>query len=256
MFSETASLMRRIKLTVAYDGTGFCGWQIQKTGRTVQEELQKVLAVLHKHPVAVTGSGRTDAGVHALGQVAHFDTDLHTMPPDKFVPAMNSLLPADIRVRDACEVEQAFHARYGALRREYRYHMTLLSDNDPFSRPYSYPLSRMPDIRSLNGYAAAVLGTHDFTAFSAAGDSSESKVRTIYTSSFGISGRELIYTICGNAFLWKMVRSLVGTMLDLEREGSPAEKMTAVLESGDRGKVGTTAPARGLFLCRVRYADG
>ncbi len=255
MICEAASLMRRIKLTLAYDGTGFCGWQIQKRERTVQDELQKVLAILHKHPVAVTGSGRTDAGVHALGQTAHFDTDLQAMPPGKFVPAMNSLLPADIRIRQASEVGKDFHARYGALQREYSYHMTILSENDPFSRPYSCQLVRMPDIRLLNGYAAAILGTHDFSAFSAAGDTSESKVRTIFTSSFGFVGKKLVYTICGNAFLWRMVRSLVGTMLDLERVGSPAESMAAVLASADRGRVGTTAPAKGLFLYRVRYAD-
>jgi len=244
----------RIKLTLAYDGTNFCGWQIQKSDKTVQQVLQDALTTLHKHPVVVTGSGRTDSGVHALGQVAHFDTTLVSIPAEKFIPALNGLLPEDVRIRRSVEVSEDFHARFHAVEREYRYYISLLSENNPFTRPFTHTINALPNIGLLNKYAQIVEGIHDFTTFSAAGDASESKVRAIGSTSFYLEKGQLVFRIKGNAFLWRMVRSLVGTMLELGQKNEPPEKMREILNAKDRQYAGTTAPAKGLFLYRVRYA--
>jgi tRNA pseudouridine38-40 synthase len=244
---------RRIRLVVAYDGTEFCGWQMQKADRSVQQELQKALAQIHRHPVKITGAGRTDSGVHAVGQTAHFDTDLLTMPPAKFVPALNSLLPQDVRVRESCEVGKKFHARRDALSREYRYYITARDWCSPVVSPFSLSVPVLPDIRLLNQYARSIVGIHDFTAFSAAGDQSVSKIRAVYAASFYPEGRRIVFRIIGNAFLWRMVRSLIGTMLALESRQAEEGAMREILCSGDRLQVGTTAPAKGLFLYKVRY---
>jgi tRNA pseudouridine38-40 synthase len=245
--------IRRIKLTLAYDGTNYCGWQIQKNDRTVQQVLQDALTTLHKHPVAVSGSGRTDSGVHSLGQVAHFDTTLASIPPEKFIPALNGLLPEDVRVRRSEEVSETFHARYNAVEREYRYYISLLSDNNPFTRPFTHTMTAFPNIGMLNKYAQIIEGIHDFTTFSAAGDASESKIRAVGSAVFYLENRQLVFRIKGNAFLWRMVRSLVGTMLEMGQKNEPAEKMQERLTAEDRLSAGTTAPAKGLFLYRVRY---
>ena len=245
--------VRRIKLTLAYDGTNFCGWQIQKNDRTVQQVLQDALTTLHKYPVSVSGSGRTDSGVHALGQVAHFDTALASIPPEKFIPALNSLLPEDVRVRRSIEVSKTFHARFHAAEREYRYYISLVSDNNPFTRPFTHTVIALPDIGLLNKYAQTIEGIHDFTTFSAAGDASESKIRAISSAVFFMENGKLIFRIKGNAFLWRMVRSLVGTMLELGQKSVSSVKMQEILKAEDRQYAGTTAPAKGLFLHRIRY---
>lgn len=245
---------RRIKLTLAYDGTNFCGWQIQKSDRTVQQVLQDALTKLHKHPVSVSGSGRTDSGVHAIGQVAHFDTTLESIPAEKFIPALNGLLPEDVRIRRSVEVSDDFHARFHAVEREYRYYISLLSENNPFTRPFSHTVNALPDIGLLNRYAQIIEGIHDFTTFSAAGDVKESKVRAIGSASFYLEKGQLVFRIKGNAFLWRMVRSLVGTMLELGQKNASSEKMQEILKAENRQFAGTTAPAKGLFLYRVRYA--
>ncbi len=244
---------RRIRLVVAYDGTDFCGWQVQKADRSVQQELQKALEQIHRHPVKVTGAGRTDSGVHAVGQTAHFDTDLLTIPPEKFVPALNSLLPQDVRIRESCEAGKAFHARRDALSREYRYYITARERCSPALSLFSLSVPALPDIRLLNHYARAIVGIHDFTAFSAAGDQSVSKIRAVIAASFYPEGRRIVFRIIGNAFLWRMVRSLIGTMLALESRKAEESAMREILLSGDRLQVGTTAPAKGLFLYKVRY---
>jgi len=246
--------IRRIKLTLAYDGTNFCGWQIQKEERTVQQVLQDALSKLHKHPVAVVGAGRTDSGVHAMGQTAHFDTSLTSIPAEKFIPALNSLLPGDVRIRRSVEAADTFHARFHAVEREYRYYISLWNENNPFTRPFTYTINAMPDIGLLNKYTQSIEGTHDFTTFSAAGDSSESKVRAIFSATFSLENGQLVFRITGSAFLWRMVRSLVGTMLELGQKDVSPEKMQEILDAKDRQYAGTTAPAKGLFLYRVRYA--
>ncbi len=244
---------RRIRLLIGYDGTDFCGWQVQPVDRSVQGEIEKALAAVHGHPVRLHGSGRTDTGVHATGQTAHFDTDIASIPADKFVPALNSRLPGDVRIYRSEEVSPDFHARYSALRRAYRYVVRSYASMTPMDQRFCLSLPQLPGLAQLNGYAAYLVGVHDFTTFTTAKDASESRVREIYQASWNMNGAALEFTICGNAFLWRMVRSLVGTMLDAAREGFPPEYMRDILASADRGRAGTTAPAMGLRLERVEY---
>lgn len=247
--------VRRIKLTAAYDGTDFCGWQIQNKDRSVQQVIEEALARLHKHPVRVVGAGRTDSGVHALGQTLHFDTDRASIPAEKFVPALNSLLPPDVRIRNGIEAGHAFHARRDAHSREYRYHLSVIDEHSPFSKPYTLSVRSLPDVRLLQQYASQLVGVHDFTTFSAAGDVSPTKIRHIIAASWYPAGSQLVFRVVGNAFLWKMVRSLTGTMLDLAERGAPRRAFEEILESRDRGSAGTTASAKGLFLYKVNYEE-
>lgn len=245
--------MRRIKLTIGYDGTDFCGWQIQRNGRTVQQEIEKVLETMHGHHVRLHGSGRTDSGVHASGQVAHFDTDIASIVPEKFAVALNSRLPRDVRIYSSSEVDADFHARFSAKSRSYRYVIKEYPAISPMEQRYCLGVPKLPSIQVLNGYARYLTGVHDFTTFAAAGDVSESKTRELYQASWYIEGDALIFSISGNAFLWKMVRSLVGTMLSLHEQKEPAEQMRQLLHKKDRSLAGTTAPPHGLCLERIWY---
>ena len=244
---------RNIRLTLAYDGTDFYGWQVQQSGRTVQGVMQAALERMHGHAVRIVGAGRTDSGVHATGQVANFITDIGSIPPQRFREAVNSLLPRDIRVLASAEAGPRFHARRSARHRVYRYYLSCAPVLLPHMRNYCHWVRRVPDIRVLNGMASLLVGEHDFTAFSAEGDKNVSKVRTVSVSSFHAESGMLVYTIAANSFLWKMVRTIVGTFLELGEQGGGAEGLARVLESADRGTAGGTAPARGLFLERVVY---
>lgn len=250
-----------IKLTIAYDGTGFGGWQRQKNARSVQEDIENALLRMHGHPVPLTGAGRTDAGVHAMGQVACFVTDIASIPAGKFMPALNRLLPHDVRILGAEAAPDRFHARFDASLRRYRYFIACGAEPDPFTLRRAHHVRRQPRLDTLNAAAAAILGSHDFTAFSSAKDPSRSKRRFVTESWFYREGDLLVYQVAANAFLWRMVRSLTGTMLHFEAEeghgpGAPARaaaRMAALLESGDRKAAGPTAPAAGLFLWNVEY---
>ena len=255
MAAEEDLPIRRIMLTLAYDGTDYCGWQVQARDRTVQGDLEEALGKMHKHPVNTTASGRTDSGVHARGQVVHYDTDISSLGVDKIPRALNSLLPGDVRVLTARDVPGDFHARYAARIRVYHYQLRFGPSPDPWARRYSWTMDAPLDPQVLNGMAAQVLGTHDFTAFAAAGDPSPSRVRKILSSGFFPRGPYLVYQVAGTAFLWHMVRSLVGTMVGLARSGGGPEEMKAILEGKDRLAAGTTAPARGLFLEKVLYDE-
>jgi len=245
----------RIKLLVAYDGTGYCGWQRQPVQRTVQEEIESALEKLTGEHLSIIASGRTDAGVHARGQVCHFDSNAASIPAEKYALALNSRLPRDIRILGSRRVDSEFHARYSAISREYRYYMKRARMADPFEDPYVYCHSDIPSVRILDQYASMIVGTHDFTTFSAAGDESPSKIRTIGSAAFYSEPGYTVFRIVGNAFLWKMVRSLVGTILELGRSERPVETIRELLCSKDRSRAGTTAPSRGLFLHKVEY-DG
>lgn len=244
---------RKILLTLSYDGSGFEGWQIQKRGRTVQGEMEQALLTMHRHPVRITAAGRTDSGVHAMGQTAHFTTDLDSVPPGKFVPALNGLLPHDIRVIAGREVHQSFHARYDATSREYRYLITWNRKLRSSTASRAWFLARCPSVSRLNMHAREIIGTRDFTACCSAGDPSNNRVRKIDAAVWYPMGTHLVFVIRGNAFLWKMVRSLVGTMVELEASGAPQGSMGEILNSRDRSRAGTTAPAHGLCLWEVQY---
>ncbi len=250
--------LRNIVMKISYDGTDFLGWQKQNEraagkGRTVQEEIEKALSGMHGHSVPVIGSGRTDSGVHAAGQVANFYTDIATIPADRFLNALNSLMDHDIRIIDSRETHQAFHARYNARARTYRYFIHCGSHPLAHEMPYLWHLRRWPDVEKLNRMASYLTGEIDCTTFTAIGDKSSTKFRYLYAAHFRAEGERLVFEITANAFLWKMVRSLVGTLLFLEEKGFPPEEFKRVLDSKNRRLAGPTAPGQGLFLWDVRY---
>lgn len=246
--------MRRIRLIISYDGTNYVGWQVQPNGVSVQALLEKALFELTGEQIRVEGSGRTDSGVHAKAQVAHFDTEAR-MTADKFAIAMNMHLPPDIRVLFSEECDPTFHARFSAKRKVYSYTVQLGPHADVFLRTTSLHLHYMPDVEAMQKAAAAVIGTHDFNAFKCADSSMENTVRTITRSEWNRNGNLLVYTVEGNGFLYNMVRILVGTMLEIGSGKRPVSDMENAIETGSRTSAGATAPARGLRLERVIYPD-
>ena len=250
--------LRNIALTVSYDGTDFLGWQRQSEGalgkgRTVQEEIERALETMHGHAVPLIGSGRTDSGVHALGQVANFHTDIERIPADRFVPALNSLLERDVRILASREVPQAFHARFDARERTYRYFMYCGKRCPAHEMPYVWYIGRWPDLARLNRMASALSGEIDCSTFTAAGDQSHTRFRYLYKAVFYPEGEKVVFEISANAFLWKMVRSITGTLLYLEERGAEIDEFTRILESRERKLAGPTAPSTGLFLWNIRY---
>jgi tRNA pseudouridine38-40 synthase len=246
---------RNIKVTVAYDGTDFLGWQLQKKGRTVQGVMQEGLGRMHGHPVHVLAAGRTDSGVHATGQVANFHTDIDSIEPERFRDAVNSYLPRDVRIVASEEVGPRFHARRSARMRLYRYYIVNGPVLLPHLRNFRHWIRRPLDVEALNQMASVLVGEHDFSSFSAEGDANVSKVRQVLVSSFDAERDTLTYTIAANSFLWKMVRTIMGTFLMLEEQGLGAGDLRRIIESGMRSNAGATAPARGLFLERVFYEE-
>ena len=246
-------MRRNIKLVVSYDGTDYAGWQIQNSNPSIQGELQSALSNLHGSPVSVTGAGRTDSGVHARGQVCNFYTGMSGIPGVKFREALNSRLPGDIRILQSSEVSGDFHSRRDALERQYEYRLYHGKVLPAHEARYTWQLSRMPRLGILNDMASVVCGVHDFSTFTAAGDSSRSKIRCINHAVFLSDGPLILFRISGNAFLWRMVRSLLGTLIDLGIRGGTPEQMQGILESRNRNEAGPTAPPRGLFLSKVKY---
>jgi len=243
---------RNIKLLIAYDGTDFCGWQRQENDRTVQGAIEDALFKMHGSHVSLTGSGRTDSGVHAAGQAANFYTTIDSIAPGSFVPALNSLLPGDVRILEAGEVSGDFHARFSACARTYRYHF-LCRPALPHESRYNLQLRRFPRIDLLNAYGRLLTGETDCSIFAGAGDTSKSKRRYIYSSQFYYEKDRLIFEIRANAFLRNMVRSVAGTFLHYEERDTPPEKLSGIIASGQRGLAGPTLPPQGLFLWRVDY---
>ena len=246
--------MRRIRLIISYDGTNYVGWQVQPNGVSVQALLEKALFELTGEQIRIGGSGRTDSGVHAKAQVAHFDAEAR-MAADKFAIALNTHLPPDIRVPYSEECDPTFHARFSAKRKTYTYTVQLGTHADVFHRTTSLHVHYMPDIDAMQKAANSVIGTHDFNAFKCADSSMENTVRTIYRSDWNRNGNLLTYTVEGNGFLYNMVRILVGTMLEIGSGKRSYSDMEKAIESGKRTDAGATAPAHGLCLCRVIYPD-
>ncbi|OQY33375.1 MAG: tRNA pseudouridine(38-40) synthase TruA [Spirochaetaceae bacterium 4572_59] len=244
---------RNIRLDISYDGTDFQGWQIQKEDRTVQGELGKALAKLHGHPVNLTGSGRTDSGVHASGQVANFYSDHKSIPSEKFREALNSHLPKDIRVMESRQVSHKFHSRFDAHSRVYKYYIMNGAVCPAHQRNFCYYTHPALDLRRLNQLASPLTGVHDFTSFAAVKDKNENKVRYIYSARFLREGPFIVFRIAGNAFLWRMVRTLVGTLLLLDLEKAGPEKIKKIMEGKNRLLAGPSLPAKGLFFHKVLY---
>ena len=246
--------LRNIVLKLSYDGTDFSGWQRQEDGlRTVQGVVEKALEKIHKEHISLTGSGRTDSGVHAACQIANFYTFIDSMEAERFAPALNSLLPRDVRVLHAAETHKDFHARFDARCRTYRYFFIPGSKALPWEQRYAWRIKHYPDITRLNDYTRLLRGEMDFTAFAIPGDKSKSRHRYIFGASFFFDGNKLVFEISANAFLWKMVRSIAGTLIRFEEKGFSADYLREVLQSGNRQFTGPTAPPEGLFLWNVDY---
>lgn len=244
---------RCIRMTVAYDGTDFSGWQRQAEQRSVQGEIESALATMHGHAVAVTAAGRTDAGVHAAGQVVHFHSDIASIPADKFKLALNKLMPRDVRIIDASEAQPGFHARFDARLRRYKYFIRFDCPPLPHLDRYAWRLAHRPDIRRLNRLSACLRGELDCTAFATAKDPHDNRFRYLHHAIFYMEGQSLVFDIAANAFLWHMVRSLTGTLVELDRKAAPDDALRRIIESKDRKYAGATAPANGLFLWQVEY---
>lgn len=245
--------MQRYKCIISYDGTAYAGYQIQLNGRTIQGELESVLTKLHKGQlVKVSGSGRTDAGVHAKGQVIHFDSPL-AIPEDKWVMALNSLLPADISVLNVEKAPAGFHARFDAKGKEYRYNIYLSPQRDPFMRNYAFRYPFSLDLKAMEEAFVFLKGTHDFTSFCSAKTEVEDKIRTIEQIDYTLNEDLLVLRFVGNGFLYNMVRILTGTLLEVGTGERKPEDMAVLLEKKDRRFAGKTAPGHGLYLWKVFY---
>ena len=246
--------MPRVRLIIAYDGTRYVGWQTQPNGVAIQQMIEQALKKTTGESVTLHASGRTDSGVHARAQVAHFDTAAR-MDASKYAVALNTHLPSDIRVLYSEVCDPSFHARFSAKEKQYRYTLQLGAHADVFLRQTTLHIYGNPDFSAMQRAAAIVEGTHDFSAFMSSGTSMDDRVRTIYCSQWTMDGRLLHYDVTGNGFLYNMVRILAGTMLDIGMHRLPVEAMTRALTTRCRSEAGTTAPAHGLTLYRVKY-DG
>jgi|UniRef100_A0A7V6A5W4 tRNA pseudouridine38-40 synthase len=244
---------RNIRLTLEYDGTCYHGWQRQKNALSIQEVIETALARITGEAVRLTGSGRTDAGVHALGQVANFAT-CSTVPLRAFRHGLNSLLPLDIAVLEAEEVPLTFHARYSALSKTYAYRLLNRPVRSPINRLHAWLLTASLDVAAMQQAATALRGEHDFSAFRAAGSRPGTAVRRVDEAVWRTRPEGwLTFTISANGFLRGMVRSLVGTLVEIGKGKYPPEYLGEIMEKRDRRLAGPTAPPQGLFLVKVEY---
>ena len=242
--------MKRVKLVVAYDGTNYHGWQVQDNGITIEEVLNRTISKLVQEDIKVIGASRTDAGVHACGNVAVFDTESR-IPGDKFSFALNQRLPEDIRIQESCEVDADFHPRYADTVKTYEYNILNRRFEMPSKRLYAafcyYPM----DIERMNQAAAYLVGEHDFKSFCSAGAQVQTTVRTIYA--VNVTKEDDMVHITGNGFLYNMVRIIAGTLMQVGTGLMEPEQVKEILEARDRSKAGPTAVAKGLTLVEIRY---
>jgi tRNA pseudouridine38-40 synthase len=251
----SGAAVRRIKILVSYDGTAYHGWQVQPGLPTIQGALEEVISGIEGCAVHVAGSGRTDAGVHALGQVAAFSIE-NPIPVDNLRRAMNRLLPRDVRVLHVEEAALDFHPRFQAKRKTYEYRIFRGEICSPFERRYVYHHPYPLAVDEMIGLAPLLEGEHDFTAFAASDERDElelSKVRTIFCSRIAVDGDQLVYRVTGSGFLKHMVRNIVGALLEVGKGNVDRAGFLARLEPGCEIPPGPTAPARGLFLVSVEY---
>jgi tRNA pseudouridine38-40 synthase len=245
----------RIKLTIAYDGTRYSGWQVQRNALSIQTLVQKALETVLRHPIKLTGAGRTDAGVHALGQTAHFDTD-QKIDLEKLCYSANALLPLDIRIMAAIFAPCDFHARYSAIGKIYHYYLSLEKVSDPTTRLYRTFVRGAFDREALQTAALRFLGTHDFAAFAneqKKGIAARDSIRTLQRLDIVDEPGGIRLEFEGTGFLYKMVRNITGTLLQVASGKRRAEEITALIESKDRRRSGPPAPPQGLFLIQVKY---
>jgi tRNA pseudouridine38-40 synthase len=259
----------RYSLCLSYDGSAFCGWQIQPNAPSVQASLEATLSRLMNRPVAVTGAGRTDTGVHASGYVAHFDWDgMLPFEASDFVYKLNAMLPRGIVVHSVSEAAADFHARFSARRREYTYFIHRKKDPfaDRFSYLYSFPTL---DVDAMNEAARAILGTHDFSCFEKTGSSNKTSICTVYEAHWETytpthvslmgypadEGDYLYFRISADRFLRNMVRAVVGTLLEVGRGRRPSDSLAELISTGTRCDAGESVPGHALFLSGVDYSN-
>jgi len=260
-------LNRTLKLTLSYDGTRFVGWQRQAEGESIQGLLEEALGRFEGAPLTVHGAGRTDAGVHALGQVASVRLTC-THPTDALLRGLNASLPPEVRVTAVEDAAPEFHARFSARSKTYRYVIRNAPIVSPFERAYVWHVPEPLDVQAMQTAAAALMGTHDFAAFGSAGSETKGTTRTITCSEMLMLDHQppthqppttdhqpglLAYEVTGSGFLRHMVRAIVGTLVEIGRGRRPAASMSALLAGATRADAGATAPPHGLFLVRVDY---
>lgn len=244
--------MKRFKLTVAYDGTNYCGWQIQPNGITIEEVLNKKLSKLTGSDIRVIGASRTDSGVHALGNVAVFDSDT-TIPPERLSHALNQRLPEDIVIVKSEEVPLNWHPRYCDSVKTYEYHILNAEIPDPTRRLTRYFVSYKLDLEKMKEAAGYLVGEHDFASFCNVRTNVEDTVRIVYSVDIDKSGDEITIRITGNGFLYNMVRIIAGTLLRVGRGFYTPGQVKDILEARDRQAAGVTAPPHGLMLVGIEY---
>lgn len=248
--------MNKYKILISYDGTRFAGWQVQVNAIAIQPLIQKAIETILRHPISLTGSGRTDAGVHACGQVAHFETEV----PFEFRPfllSLNALIPLEIRVHMIEKVKNDFHARYSASAKIYHYHIHLDPILDPFNRPYRHHVPWPCDLDLLSKAQEFFIGTHDFTSFAnqpQKGSASRDAVRTITRINIVPQEGGIRLEFEANGFLYKMVRNITGTLLDIAAKRIALASIEKIFQAKDRKASGSSAPPQGLFLMEVKYS--
>lgn len=246
--------MRRIKLVVAYDGTGYCGFQVQNNGPTIEGELNRVLSELFGEEIRVIGASRTDSGVHAYCNVAVFDTEAR-MPAEKMIYAINQRLPEDIRIQSSCEVAADFHPRHTDSRKTYEYRIYNTGVQNPMKRRYALWDYHNLDVAKMKEAAEYLVGEHDFKSFCSADSQVESTVRTIYELSVEQNGEDITICVRGNGFLYNMVRIIAGTLLEVGKGKIEPNEMVQILNALDRQAAGPTAPAHGLTLVKYEFLE-
>lgn len=246
--------MKRVKIIVAYDGTNYCGWQIQPNGITIESVLNHHLSELLGEEIHVIGASRTDSGVHADGNVAVFDTSAR-MPAERISYALNTRLPQDIRIQDSCEVPSDFHPRFQRTVKTYEYRICSRKFPDPCSRLYSLFYYWELDVEQMKKAAAYLVGEHDFTSFCTKKEEVTNCVRTIYSLDIEKTGDQIVIRIRGNGFLYNMVRIITGTLLRVGGGLIKSEQIPEILAARDRSAAAETAPAHGLKLVKIEYPD-
>ncbi|MCL2621651.1 MAG: tRNA pseudouridine(38-40) synthase TruA [Firmicutes bacterium] len=244
--------MRNIKLTISYKGTNYYGWQKQPNQNTIQKEIERAAFKVFGSPIDLIGSGRTDAGVHAIAQIANFTTQ-SKLPLYKIQGGINNYLPLDISITNAEDVAEDFHAQYSAKAKNYEYRCYTSKHRQPLLEGIAEHIYIKIDVGVMKKALKYLIGTYDFKGFTDSRGTAENTVRTIFDLTIEEAGDSLIFKVHGNGFLHKMVRNIVGTLLEIGREARPIESIKEILESRDRKKAGKTASACGLYLVSVEY---
>lgn len=247
--------MKRVMLIIAYDGTNYVGWQKQPNGTAVEEVINRAVSELTGEQIEVIGASRTDSGVHAIGNVAVFDTESR-IPADKFSFALNERLPDDIVIQESSEVPADFHPRYADCIKTYTYTIHNAKHPNPVNRRYAYFVHHKLDTEAMRSAAGYLIGTHDFASFCSAHAQVKSTVRTVYSIDIDEGEDDMIHiTITGNGFLYNMVRIIAGTLVAIGQHIYPPERMGEILEAKDRAAAGPTAPPMGLTLVEIEYVE-